>query len=103
MDKRKRSVRSSNYLAKPAFRGLQNGRMVQPITEAKMASKKETSPTKTQPSHGVFVIENEGPSAYWSKIGCARQHGDGQGCNVQLSAIPLGGRIVIRARKEGRE
>lgn len=68
-----------------------------------MASKKEAASEKNLPSHGVFVVESDGPSAYWSMIGCAWQHGDGQGYNVQLSAIPISGRIVLRAKKEGGE
>jgi hypothetical protein len=77
--------------------------MGRPTMEANMAKTKETAPAKNQPSHGVFVIENDGPTAYWTKIGCAWAHGDGQGFNVQLAAIPVGGRIVIRARKEGEQ
>lgn len=65
-----------------------------------MATKKEAAQTKNYPSHGVFVVENDGPQAYWTKIGVAWAHADGEGLNVQLSAIPVGGRIVIRTRKE---
>lgn len=65
-----------------------------------MAKAKETTAPKNTPSHGVFVVENEGASAFWTRIGVAWQHNDGEGLNVQLSAIPVGGRIVIRTRKE---
>jgi hypothetical protein len=65
-----------------------------------MASKKETAAPKTLPSHGVFVVEGEGDRAYWTKIGAAWPHQDGDGFNVTLSAVPLSGRIVIRARKD---
>ncbi len=66
-----------------------------------MAKTKQAAPApKNGPSHGVFVVENEGPNAYWTKIGCAWAHQDGEGYNVQLTAIPVSGRIVIRARKE---
>jgi hypothetical protein len=71
--------------------------------EAKMAKKQETASAKNLPSHGVFVVENDGPQAFWTRIGCAWAHADGQGYNVQLAAIPVSGRIVIRARKEGEQ
>jgi hypothetical protein len=65
-----------------------------------MASKKETAAPKSQPSHGVFVVEGEGEKAFWTKVGCAWPHSDGQGFNVTLSAVPLSGRIVLRTRKQ---
>ena len=65
-----------------------------------MASKKEIAPTKNLPSHGVFVIEGEGEKAFWTKVGCAWQHQDGNGFNITLSAVPLTGRLVLRSRKE---
>jgi hypothetical protein len=65
-----------------------------------MAKKQEAAPAKNAPSHGVFAVENDGPNAYWTRIGCAWAHQDGEGYNVQLSAIPVSGRIVIRARKD---
>ena len=69
-----------------------------------MAKKQEAAPApKNLPSHGVFVVEGDGDRAYWTNIGCAWAHGDGQGFNVQLSAIPVGGRLIIRARKEGEQ
>ncbi len=67
-----------------------------------MAKSKEAAPAKNQPSHGVYVVEGEGEKAYWTRIGCAWSHNDGDGFNVQLAAIPLTGRLVIRARKEER-
>lgn len=68
-----------------------------------MAKKQEAAATKNYPSHGVFVVEGDGDRAYWTKIGCAWAHNDGQGFNVQLSAIPVGGRLIIRARKDGEQ
>lgn len=85
---------------KPAVSGFRNGRMGRPIQEAKMA-KKQTAPAKNHPSHGVYVVEGEGDRAFWTRIGCAWLHQDGEGFNVSLSALPLSGRLVIRAKKEG--
>lgn len=74
--------------------------MGRPTQEPKMAKKQEAALAKRHPSHGVFVVEGEGDRACWTKIGCAWAHSDGQGFNVQIAAIPLTGRLVIRARKE---
>lgn len=68
-----------------------------------MAKAKETTAPKNIPSHGVFVVENDGPAAFWTRIGVAWTHADGQGFNIQLTAIPVGGRIVLRAKKEAGE
>lgn len=66
-----------------------------------MAKSKEAAPTpKNVPSHGVFVVENDGPQAFWTRIGCAWAHQDGEGFNIQLTAVPVSGRIVLRARKQ---
>ena len=66
-----------------------------------MAKKQEAAPApKNVPSHGVFVVENDGPSAFWTRVGCAWSHADGEGFNIQLSAVPMSGRIVLRTRRE---
>ncbi|TPK96603.1 hypothetical protein FJ934_08560 [Mesorhizobium sp. B2-4-12] len=62
---------------------------------------KETAAApKHLPSHGVYVIEGEGEKAFWTKVGSAWAHGDGNGYNVQLSALPISGRLVLRVRSE---
>ena len=58
-----------------------------------------------KPTHGVYHIRGEGPhgskSAYWTKIGAAWIHDDGEGLNLSLEFIPTDttGRLVIRANK----
>ncbi|WP_407052113.1 hypothetical protein [Methyloraptor flagellatus] len=51
------------------------------------------------PSHNVYIVEGEGDDAFWTKIGSAWSHDDGDGFNVQLSALPIAGRLVIRKRQ----
>lgn len=58
---------------------------------------------KTQRPHGVFVVEGEGDKAFWTKIGAAWAHDDGKGFNIQLSCLPLNGRLVIREPKADAE
>lgn len=38
---------------------------------------------------------------FWTRIGAAWAHDDGEGFNVQVEMIPLDGRIVLRAPKAG--
>lgn len=63
-------------------------------------AQKEAAPAKNAPSHGVFVVKGEGERAFWTRIGSAWQHKDGDGFNVTPSALPISGRLVIRTRKE---
>jgi hypothetical protein len=51
----------------------------------------------------VFVVEGEGDAAYWTRIGAAWAHKDGLGFNITVAAIPLSGRLVVRANREGGE
>lgn len=69
-----------------------------------MGTKKNETATETKrnlPTHGVYVIEGEGSDAFWAKVGAAWSHADGQGFNITMTAVPLSGRLVLRARKEG--
>ena len=55
-----------------------------------------------KPTHGVYHIRGEGQAiAYWTKIGAAWIHEDGEGLNLSLDFIPTDGtgRLVIRANK----
>ncbi|MCA1381880.1 MULTISPECIES: hypothetical protein [Bradyrhizobium] len=43
------------------------------------------------------MVEDEGDSAFWTKIGAAWPHRDGKGFNIQLSCMPL--RLIVREPK----
>lgn len=60
---------------------------------------KTEKPNRNRPSHAVYIVEGEGESAFWTKIGSAWAHEDNDGFNVQLIAIPAAGRLVIRKRQ----
>ncbi len=55
-----------------------------------------TEPNKNRPTHGVYIVEGEGDDAYWTKIGAAWPHKDGDGFSLQLTALPVDGRMSIR-------
>ena len=47
----------------------------------------------------VAVIDKqvgETKKGYWTKIGVAFENKDGKGFNVQLTAIPVSGKLVMR-------
>ena len=41
----------------------------------------------------------EGGKGFWTRIGAAWAHDDGEGFNIQLEAYPLDGKIVLRTPK----
>lgn len=56
-----------------------------------------------KPTHTVYVVEGEGDKAFWTKLGAAWAHEDGQGYNISLTAMPLNGRLVVRTAKPSEE
>ncbi len=46
-----------------------------------------TPTAATRPTHHVFVVDGEGPNAFWTSIGASWQHADGQGFNAALNGI----------------
>jgi len=55
-----------------------------------------------QPAYQAYtVVKREGQDDYWLNIGAAFPHQDGDGFNVMLQALPLGGKIVLRPPKKG--
>jgi hypothetical protein len=65
----------------------------------KRATEKKDAPEKKRPSHAVYVVDGEGENAFWTKIGAAWAHEDGEGFNLMLTAFPLSGRLVVRKPK----
>ncbi len=61
-----------------------------------------------QPTHRVYMVKDleDGDKSHWTTIGAAWAHKDGDGLNIQLDAMPLNGRLVIRkatARQESQD
>lgn len=69
---------------------------------SKYAAKKQTRET-TPPSliaWHVTEARKEGEKGFWTRIGAAWEHEDGNGLTLQLDLVPVGGgRIVLRAPK----
>ena len=45
-------------------------------------------------------MNGEGKNTYWTRIGSAWAHGNTQGFNIELSAVPVNGRTVLTIPKE---
>jgi hypothetical protein len=63
----------------------------------KKAPQRETTP----PALIAWHVAERGEKKFWSRIGAAWAHEDGEGLTLQLDLLPaVGGRIVLRTPKE---
>ena len=53
-----------------------------------------------KPTHRLFLVTGEGKKSKWTEFGAAWPHRDGDGFAITCTAIPLQGRIVMRAITE---
>lgn len=53
------------------------------------------------PSHVAYhVRDNAKGEGFWTRIGSAWPHADGNGFNIQIETVPLSGRITLRIKSE---
>jgi len=52
------------------------------------------------PVYLAHTVRKVGKESYWTKIGAVFPHGDGSGLTLILDALPIDGRVVLRAPKE---
>jgi hypothetical protein len=65
-----------------------------------MTNPKNKTASKT-PSHIAYHVRNrEGGEGFWTRIGSAWLHADGNGLNIQIETVPLDGRITLRVASE---
>jgi len=50
-----------------------------------------------KPTHRLYRVTGDGDRAIWTPIGAAWPNKDGKGFNLSCDAVPLTGRIVLRA------
>ena len=70
-----------------------------------MTAKTNTESTASKtPSLVVYQVrDREGGKGFWTRIGAAWAHSDGQGFNVQLDSIPLDGRVTLRVASDKKD
>ncbi|MGE0022067.1 MAG: hypothetical protein AB7S70_00360 [Hyphomicrobium sp.] len=68
----------------------------------KNTAKAEQNDAAKGPDYIAFhVREGEQGKGFWTRIGAAWKHKDGEGLNLQLDLVPVaGGRIVLRFPKD---
>lgn len=59
-----------------------------------------TQSSGIQPTHRIYRVSGTGKSANWKEIGAAWPNKDGMGFSIACDAMPLSGRIVMRAITE---
>lgn len=59
-----------------------------------------TQTTGAKPTHRLYLVTGTGKSASWREIGAAWANKDGKGFSLNCEAMPLQGRIVMRAATE---
>ena len=52
--------------------------------------------SKKRPAYIAYAVRDTKDDSYWTRIGVAWASKDGKGHVVQVNAIPLDGRIVLR-------
>lgn len=60
--------------------------------------------TKTEPKAPALIAFHvregkKGSKGFWTRIGAAWPHQNGDGFNIQLDCVPVDGRIVLRPAK----
>lgn len=61
---------------------------------------KQPANSKTPTHIAYHVRERAGSESFWTRIGSAWAHSDGQGFNIQIETVPLDGRISLRVPSE---
>jgi hypothetical protein len=56
-----------------------------------------------KPSHRLYRVLGDGPDSIWTPIGAAWPNKDGLGFSIICDAVPLHGRIVMRAIQDRAE
>lgn len=63
-----------------------------------------TENTSKAPTHIAYQVrDRNGQKGFWTRIGSAWPHADGNGFNVQLDVVPLDGRITLRVATEKKD
>ena len=62
-------------------------------------SQNNTTTSSKKPTHEVFQVRGTSKN-YWIRVGAGWLHEDCEGLSISLNALPLDGRLVIRAVKK---
>lgn len=56
---------------------------------------------RRKPTHAIYHVRGEAKNAYWTRVGAAWIHEDGEGLSLALDFVPVNdtGRLVVRVNK----
>ena len=55
------------------------------------------------PTHVAYTVRDlDNDRSFWTRIGSAWAHGDGNGFSIHLDALPLDGRITLRVAADAK-
>jgi hypothetical protein len=55
--------------------------------------------TQRKPAYIAYAVNGEGKQAFWTRIGTAWPQTKGEGFNIDLTAFPVNGRIILMPPK----
>lgn len=58
---------------------------------------------QNRPTHRLYTVQGDGEKARWTDIGVAWPTRDGKGFTLNLNALPLNGRVVMRTIEKKEE
>jgi hypothetical protein len=62
-----------------------------------MATTSSNSSSPKQPAYIAYHVQSrDDKPSFWTRIGGVFEHSDGKGYSLQLSVLPIDGRIVLR-------
>ncbi|TGU46753.1 MAG: hypothetical protein E5Y30_00465 [Mesorhizobium sp.] len=86
---------------KPALHAVSFGPVLRDTNQSTKGNLKRNTQTKPEPKSPIYhAYTMRGPEGFWTRIGAFFPHDDGEGGTLLLDALPLDGRIVLRAPKD---
>ena len=61
---------------------------------------RQNAMSKNQPTQYAYHVREGEEKSYWTRIGALWPHSDGKGSTLQLSCIPIDGRVTLRDREQ---
>ena len=65
-----------------------------------MAQQPQPKQAGRKPTHRLYRVFGDGDAASWTPIGAAWPNKDGMGFSLSCDAVPLQGRLILRAITE---
>lgn len=67
-----------------------------------MSNTESQTPTSNSPTHVAYQVRDGNSKGFWHRIGAAWAHKDGKGFNIELTCVPLDGKITLRVATENK-